>query len=471
MSAIEPVGAGRASKHESEVALPDNERGIKPVKRDSASYSDYYASALPNSRKTFRRLLAFVVIVLGGFFCWAFFAPIGGATIVNGRAVTDGHNLTINYRDGGTISSIKVRDGDYVEKGDILVEFDVSESSASYKIQTLRLNTADIRIKRLQAELENKNTFTVDEELVEAISNNDNLRATYESERQDLKLKFAERMSVEAIYKSRIKTAEQSLNDLRKVVDQRQSRISKLETEISVSNDLFDRGLTTRNRTFSLTRQLAIDQEQLETQIIQISERRSQLDQTKEDFVRWKSQRVSEIRSELRRLNSERAEASEKVRYLEGSLHRATIRAPESGYIVRTHINTIGSSVAPSSPLLELVPSDGPPVVEAVLSSRDVDSVEIGQLMEVRIPSQDRSRSMMFLEGEVEYISPDTVPYGNPPRDGYIIRGRIDDKSMKSYGKIRPGTVLTVYLVTQPKNFIEYVIDPYLAVRDKAFMH
>lgn len=436
-----------------------------------ASYHEWYGKVLPSSRKTYRNLALFTVFFLGSFSAWAVVAPIGGATVVPGRLVADGYNQIINHREGGVVSKIAIHEGDFVRAGDVLALIDPSETNANIDIQTVRLNTAEIRMARYRAEQEGKSDFILPDEVQAQIATNQALSSTLESQRSELEARQAEALGTEQIYSQRLASEQQSLTDLESVLTERRKRMEDVRKEISVSDDLLKQGLTTRDRNFSLKRQFSVDQEQLETLLTQTAERRSRFAQLQEDLLRWRAQRKSEISGQIVALSAERAEALERIKYLKGVLGRTTIRAPEAGHIIRSHVNTIGSSIGSGAPMFELLPEKAPTIVEARLTSRDIDVIKVGQEMEVRIASQDRNRSLMFLKGKVTYVSYDAVPVGNPPRELYVVRGAIDAESIKKYGGIRPGTNVDVYLVTQPKNFVHYLVDPFLGIRDKAFTH
>jgi len=453
--------------------LPEKPQSAHPALAESlgTSYRDWYEKVLPSSRKTYRNLGLFTFFFLGSFSAWAIVAPIGGATVVSGRLIADGANQIVNHRDGGIVSQIDVREGDFVKAGDILALVDPSEAKANIEIQTVRLNTAEIRLARYHAERAGENKFTLPADIQAQVDANPALASTLESQRSELEARQAEASGTEQIYSQRIATEQQSLRDLEDVLAERRKRMDDAKKEVVVSDDLLERGLTTRDRNYSLKRQLSVDQEQLETLLTQTAERRSRLAQIEEDLLRWRAQRLSEISGQIVSLSSERAEALERIKYLKGVLDRTTIRAPEAGHIVRSYINTLGSSIGSGAPIFELLPEKAATVVEARLTSRDIDAVKVGQEMEVRIASQDRNRSLMFLEGRVTYVSYDAIPVGEPPRNLYVIRGTIDPESVTKYGGVRPGTNVDVYLVTEPKNFIHYLIDPFLGIRDKAFTH
>lgn len=439
--------------------------------RVGETYRDWYAKVLPSATTSYRRLALFSFFFLGSFSAWAVMAPIGGATVVAGRIVADGYNRMINHRYAGTVTEIAVREGDRVKTGDILAQMDSSEAVTSLEIQKTRLSTADIRLARYQAEQEGKNHFILLPDLMENISNNPSLISALKSQQTELQARHEEQRSTLEILNQKIAMEEQSLSDLSALLEERRSRVDSVQKEIEVSDRLMEQGLTTRDRNFNLKRQISVDQEQLEALVTQVAEKRSRSAQLREDRLRWQAQRTGEISSQIVALNAERAEALERVRYLGDTIDKATIRAPENGHIVRSYVNTVGASIQAGAPLFEVLPDTSAPIVEAHITSRDIDIMEVGGELEVRIASQDRNRSLMFLRGKVTYVSYDAIPFGNPPQPLYVVRGEISKGSVEKYGQLKPGTNAEVYFVTEPKNFVHYLLDPFVGIKDKAFTH
>lgn len=435
------------------------------------TYQDWYAKVLPSAGKSYRRLALFSVFFLGSFSAWAVMAPIGGATVVPGRLIADGYNRMINHRYPGTVLEIAVQEGDRVKAGDILAQMDPLEAMTNLEIQNMRMSTADIRLARYQAEQAGKDNFTLLPDLMTRIAGNPSLASALESQRTELKARQEEQHSTLQILDQKITTEEQSLSDLEALLGERRKRVDSVQKEIEISDKLMEQGLTTRDRNFNLKRQISVDQEQLETLVTQVAEKRSRAAQLREDRLRWQAQRTGEISNQVVALNAERAEALERVRYLKDMIDKTTIRAPVSGHVVRSYVNTVGASVQAGSPLFEILPEASAPIVEAHVTSRDIDIMEVGGQLEVRIASQDRNRSLMFLQGEVTYVSYDAVSLGNPPQSLYVVRGKIDKESIDKYGQLKPGTSAEVYFVTKPKNFVHYLMDPFLGIRDKAFTH
>lgn len=84
-----------------------------------------------------RRLGYILVIAMFGFFgAWSVLAPLGSAALAPGTITVEGYRKTVQHLEGGIVKAIHVRDGDSVEKGQVLLELDDTSSRA--QLETLR---------------------------------------------------------------------------------------------------------------------------------------------------------------------------------------------------------------------------------------------------------------------------------------------------------------------------------------------
>ena len=60
-------------------------------------------------------------------------------------------------------------------------------------------------------------------------------------------------------------------------------------------------------------------------------------------------------------------------------LRRVTINAPVSGTIVRMHYHTSGGVIEGGKAILEILPSDVPLIIEAMIPRTEIDNVKVGQ--------------------------------------------------------------------------------------------
>ena len=109
-----------------------------------------------NARRSIRlHLIVGLVVVLvlaGGFGGWASTVPISGALIAPGSVVVDSNVKKVQHPTGGVVGEVRVRDGDVVKAGDIVVRLDETVVRASLAIVVKTLNGLWARAARLEAE-------------------------------------------------------------------------------------------------------------------------------------------------------------------------------------------------------------------------------------------------------------------------------------------------------------------------------
>ena len=96
--------------------------------------------------------LALMLVLAGGFGGWASTVPISGALIAPGQVVVDSNVKKVQHPTGGVVGEVRVRDGDTVKAGDVVVRLDETVVKASLAIVVKTLNGLLARAARLEAE-------------------------------------------------------------------------------------------------------------------------------------------------------------------------------------------------------------------------------------------------------------------------------------------------------------------------------
>ena len=114
-------------------------------------------------RRSMRRhLVAAIVVVLvlvigvGG---WAATAVISGAVVASGSIVVDSNVKKVQHLTGGIVGELRVRDGDRVRVGDIVVRLDETVTRANLAIVTKGLDELTARKARLESERDGSDTI------------------------------------------------------------------------------------------------------------------------------------------------------------------------------------------------------------------------------------------------------------------------------------------------------------------------
>ena len=100
-----------------------------------AEFTEEGEIELDTSDIRFRRIgLTLLGITFGLFGGWATFAPLEGAALAPGVVMVKNYRKTVQHLEGGIVEEIRVRDGDLVNKDDVLVVLDDTQARAQHEI-------------------------------------------------------------------------------------------------------------------------------------------------------------------------------------------------------------------------------------------------------------------------------------------------------------------------------------------------
>jgi adhesin transport system membrane fusion protein len=123
----------------------------------SLTNRDLWIDPAETERESIQRfghiLLGAILIIFLSFLVWAYFAPLDQITRGEGKVIPSSQTQVIQSLDGGTLAEMRVREGDVVEKDQVLVVID--NTTAKYSLSELqqRYYIASAAIARLQAEI------------------------------------------------------------------------------------------------------------------------------------------------------------------------------------------------------------------------------------------------------------------------------------------------------------------------------
>ena len=159
------------------------------------------------TRRSMRRhVIAAAVVILvlvvgvGG---WGATAVISGAVVASGSLVVDTNVKKVQHPTGGIVGELRVRDGDRVHAGDIVVRLDETVTRANLAIVSKGLDELRARKARLESERDGWDTIVFPAQLVARASDPD-LAAAMDSERKLFNLRKTARNGQKAQLQERI---------------------------------------------------------------------------------------------------------------------------------------------------------------------------------------------------------------------------------------------------------------------------
>ena len=95
---------------------------------------------------------AAVVLLVGGVGGWATLTELSGAVIASGQLVVDSNVKKVQHPTGGVVGEMRVKEGDRVKAGDVVVRLDETQTRAGLAIVTKALEELAARQARNEAE-------------------------------------------------------------------------------------------------------------------------------------------------------------------------------------------------------------------------------------------------------------------------------------------------------------------------------
>ncbi len=297
-------------------------------------------------------VVAFLAIGLGG---WASTAEISGALIAQGSLVVDSNVKKVQHPTGGVVGEVRVRDGDHVKAGDILVRLDETVTRANLAIVTKGLTELYARRARLAAERDGADTVPVPKELANKADDPDVLEALG-SERKLFELRRKTRLGQKDQLGQRIKQLNEQIIGLTAQQDAKTKEISLIDQELQGVRDLWAKNLVQINRLTSLEREAARLQGERGQLLASAAEAKGKIVETQLQIIQVDQELASDVAKELRETDSKIGEYVERKVTAEDQLRRTDLRAPQDGVVFQSNVNTVGGVVTAGDPVMLIVP-------------------------------------------------------------------------------------------------------------------
>jgi multidrug efflux pump subunit AcrA (membrane-fusion protein) len=95
-----------------------------------------------------------IAILLGGFFAWGAMAPLQSAAIAQGSVNLDTHRKTVQHLEGGIIKTISVREGQNVQKDDVLILLDEIQANSKVELLKAKISSQQKRLALINDEID-----------------------------------------------------------------------------------------------------------------------------------------------------------------------------------------------------------------------------------------------------------------------------------------------------------------------------
>ncbi len=343
-----------------------------------------------------------------GFLGWAAFAPLDAGAYAHGVVAVSGNRQAVQNREGGVVTGIRVKEGQTVVKGQILVELSASELRASERGMTGEMLTLLAQRARLVAERDRRPTIAVPPEFATLAPEDkplaeDSLRL----QRQQFQARRGSLNTQRGVLNQRVLQLGQQTNGAERQLDANREQQKLIAEELTGVQELASKGYAPKTRVLALQRSAASLTGEDGAYRAQIARSNEQIGETRLQTLSLERQMMEEVSGQLRDVQVRLDDLQPKVLAAREQLARATVRAPSSGKVVGLNVFTVGGVAAPGQTLMEIVPQDRRLVIQAKVSPNDADDLQPGQKTQIRFTSL-HERDLPLLNGTLTELSADS---------------------------------------------------------------
>lgn len=414
----------------------------------------------PAPRRLAYGLMALFVIAL----VWAYFGQVDIVAVAPGRIIVSERTKVIQPLEASIVKKVRVKDGDRVTAGQVLVELDPTMASADSASVQEQLHTQASEIMRTRAllkvlsnsELPALINTTLEPDLAYKPSPTPapSIQAQLQSEWQDIRAKLAKLDAEANRRQAEIATVKASIAKLEATLPMAQAREADFKTLVAQG---FMSGHATQDKTrdrIEMERDLAVQRARL----AEVQSTAAETEQAKAayrtDTQRSLSERLAQASSKHSQLQADSAKATQRER-------QTQLTAPVAGIVQQLAVHSVGGVVTSAQPLMIVVPDSPTVTAEVTIANQDIGFVNAGQLAAVKLETFAYTK-YGTVEARVDVVTADAV---TDDRKGsyYPAILTLSQRDMLIDGKripLSPGMNITAEIKTGKRRIIEYLLSP-----------
>ena len=363
-----------------------------------------------------QRLVFWLAILLGSALLWASWAEVPQLARSTGQVIALSRTQVIQAANDGVVESILVREGDSVEKGQLLMQLDTSQLNAAVQDSQAKVAALRAALARLQAEV---------------------FARPLDFHGLDTQKYRSFVLNQTDLYRRRKQALDDELETLH-------SMLANVQEELQMSLPLLASG------------------DIAQTEIIRLKRSQSELQGS---ISNRRNKFFQDAQADMTKAEEELATQEQMLVERTSNLERMQLYAPSDGLIRNVKVTTVGGRVRPGDVVMDVLPTNSELIVETKLKPQDLAFIAVGQKASVKLDAYDYS-IYGILDGEVIYVSPDAL--SEDTRQGehiyYRVHVRIQRNHLQSPRgrkiEITPGMTAQVEVATGKMSVLRYLTKP-----------
>lgn len=434
------------------------------------------------------RWLAWVLICL--FVLTLIWACIGKVDVVasaEGKIIPGGRVKQIQPLTKGFVKAIHIKEGQFVNQGDALIELDRTITAADQARMQQELNNASLNLAGAEA-LQQFLVTTGNAASSLGRSQNSqpkinnatdiqlNVQPATELTETEVRLHQQKTWEQWQQYQAQISTLQSGLKKVRIEKIANQETIKKLQQTLPMITKraqalerLYAKNMVSEAEYLELEQQriervqdLAA-QQQVQLQLdAAIDEAQQQINALKADTLSKLLAQIADSRNQIATINEELVKATD-------INDKQILYAPVAGYVQQLAVNTIGGVVTEAQQLMIIVPEEENLEVQVMLGNQDVGFVQKDMSAEIKVHTFPFTKYGL-IDATVTHISDDAI-IDEKLGLVYTMHLKMHRSTIRVEArdvKLIPGMAVTAEVKTTQRRVIEYFLSPLLRYRQES---
>ncbi len=413
-------------------------------------------------------LLALITIAIA----WAIVGQVDIVATAQGKIIPGGRDKLIQPLEIGVVRRIHVKEGQQVEKGDLLVELDTTASRADEARMRRDLSLARLEAARLRTLLADDKPGADPGQPAEGNA----LMALKATAPDDFAVQWNllqsqrhEHAASRAALENDIRKLQAERTVTRNILAKLQATLPLVSERARALKEMAEANLGPRQQ------YLEVEQQRLEQQH-DTATQKSRLDEIAAAIAAAEQQLSSFEAEHARTLLTQLTETESRINTLAHELEKAEqrhrlqhLKAPIAGTVQQLAIHTEGGVVTPAQTLMVIVPEESVLEVEAWIANKDIGFVNEGQSAEVKVEAFPFTKYGV-IDAELTDLSPNAI---SDEKMGLVYRAQVLLKTTRilvkdKWVRLSPGMAVTVEVKTGKRRLIEYFLSPLLKYTDES---
>ncbi|CDU13655.1 HlyD family type I secretion periplasmic adaptor subunit [Vibrio coralliirubri] len=394
-----------------------------------------------------------VALCVIAFATWSVVTQVDEIAKAKGAVIPEGEKQVLQSAIGGKLKQILVKEGQLVEKGQPLVEFDATFQRTALEELKSQQVTLLASVERMNALLEQRepNLAEFEVDYPEIVSQQ---KAQLNAQKA---LYFQKRVVLE---KESEQIAEQ-LRSVEKALPSYEKELNATKQELNILEKGYKAGNISRLRVLEMRQKLASIEQKIEEARGKKAVLIKQADSTEQKIEQLLAEAKAKVSDDRSKAVSDLSALNARVRSSQAKLTNTMLVSPLQGLVQSLPSTQNGGVIQPGGTVVEIVPVGGKADFKARLSPRDIGFVSVGQPTRIKIDAFDYSR-FGALKGAVESISP-TTSQSERGEIYYEVVVSVDTPYFRDNPEsfsILPGMTGEVDITTGEKSVFQYLWKP-----------